>query len=77
MITDSMQIGYLPDGVTQRLITLLHKADDKENLGNWRPITLLNTSNKIIAKALQKRLQPLLPDIIADDQTAFVPTDTF
>ena len=34
---------------------------------------LLNVSYKILAKALQKRLQPLLPDLIDEDQTIFLP----
>jgi hypothetical protein len=38
------------------LITLLHKGGDGEDLGNWRPITLLNIAYKILAKALQRRL---------------------
>jgi hypothetical protein len=55
------------------LITLLPKGGDTEALGNWRPITLLNVSYKILAKALQRRLQFLLPNVISDDQSAFLP----
>ncbi len=38
--------------VNKRLITMLFKAKDKENLNNWRPITLLNVSYKIFVKVL-------------------------
>lgn len=41
-------------------------------MSNWRPISLLNTVLKILAKALALRLQPLLTDIISNDQTAYI-----
>ena len=43
------------------------------SLTNWWPITLLNTTYKIFAKALQRQLQPLLVEVIDSDQTAFLP----
>jgi hypothetical protein len=55
------------------LITLLHKGGNRKNLGNWRPITLLNIAYKILAKALQHKLQLLLPKVISEDQSAFLP----
>jgi hypothetical protein len=55
------------------LITLIPKEGDRELLSNWRPITLLNSTYKIFAKTLQIRLQGLLPDIIHEDQSAFLP----
>jgi hypothetical protein len=59
--------------MTQGLIALLHKGGDRLKLTNWHPITLLNISYKILAKALQLRLQPVLMDIISFDQSAFLP----
>ena len=45
--------------------SLLFKKGDPENLENWRPISLLNTDYKILAKALALRLQIVLPNIIS------------
>jgi exonuclease III len=73
MIDKALANRCLPQGMTQGLISLIFKSGDQSDLGNWRPITLLNTSYKILAKALQLRLQPMLPEIIDPDQTAFVP----
>lgn len=61
--------------VTQKLgiIVLLPKGSkDKRYLGNWRPISLLNTSLKILSGALAERIKPTLPHIIHEDQKGFV-----
>lgn len=73
MITDSVQRGQLPAGVTHGMIALLHKGGSRQNLTNWRPITLLDMGYKIFAKALQLRLQPTLMEIISPVQSAFLP----
>jgi hypothetical protein len=71
MIQDSIQAGALPPGFTKGLIILLHKGDGRCTLKNWRPITLLNVSYKLFAKALQMRLQSVLMEVISHDQSAF------
>jgi hypothetical protein len=73
IILESTRSGRLPIGVTQGMITLLHKGGPRQALTNWRPITLLNLGYKIYAKALQMRLQPVLMDIISPNQSAFLP----
>ena len=56
------------------IITLLHKGNnlDRNNLGNWRPITLLNTDYKILSKLISLRLQPVLNSIINTNQRGFM-----
>jgi hypothetical protein len=53
MIQDSIMNGNFLLGVMKRLITLLHKGVKKKQLSNWKPITLLNVTYKIFAKAIQ------------------------
>lgn len=55
------------------LITLIPKKEcDLLQIGNWRPITLLNCDYKILPKVLANRMQPVLADIIHPDQTGFM-----
>ena len=54
------------------VLTLLHKSGDRDNIRNWRPLTLLNTDYKIIAKILAESLKKVLPKIIHTDQKGFV-----
>jgi hypothetical protein len=54
--------------VNRGLITLLFKTREKEHIGNWHPIILLNVSYKMFTKVLQLRLQPIFMEIIDVDQ---------
>jgi hypothetical protein len=54
------------------MLTLLHKGGDRDNIRNWRPITLLNSDYKIISKLLANRMKPVLNKIIHTDQKVFV-----
>lgn len=73
MIQEAIQNKQFHKGVTEGLIALLHKGGGRSTLNNWRPITLLNVAYKIFAKALQLRLQPVLAEVISQDQSAFLP----
>ncbi|KAL3686177.1 hypothetical protein R1sor_004199 [Riccia sorocarpa] len=54
------------------VIKLLPKNLEKHLLKNWRPITLLPFTYKIIGKLLAKWLKRVLPLLINDEQTGFV-----
>ena len=54
------------------LNTLLFKKGEREDIWNWRLITLLNVDYKIISKILAERLRKVLPKIINTDQKGFV-----
>ena len=65
--------GELSISQGRGVITLTPKEDGSLlDLSNWRPITLLNVDYKIAAKAIAKRLEQVLPDLIHPDQTGFV-----
>ena len=73
MVQQSIEQERLPNGMTRGTIVLLPKGGDRQHLTNWRLITLLNTSYKIVAKALQLWLQNVLVDVISPKQSAFLP----
>jgi len=73
MYNDSLANGFLPLTITQASISLLLKRDkNPDECGNWRPISLLNSDVKLLAKVLACRLDPCLPKIISEDQTGFI-----
>ena len=76
-VTDSIQYALNNNELSieqkRGLINLIPKK--KKNrliLKNWRPISLLNTDYKLLAKILASRLQEVLPYIINQDQTGYL-----
>ena len=71
---DSFTRGILPETMRVGVVTLLEKkGKDRNELANWRPITLLNVDYKILTKTLSQRLKTVLPKLIHKDQNGFVP----
>ena len=63
--------GAIPGSVTKGVITLLKKGGRHvwEGLDDYRPITLLNTELKILARVLANRLQLVISNLIGSEQT--------
>ncbi|KAL3682477.1 hypothetical protein R1sor_000499 [Riccia sorocarpa] len=58
---------------SQGCIKLLAKNDEKQWIKNWRPITLMSCTYKIISKLVANMMKPLLPYLIDPEQSGFVP----
>ena len=73
-LTNAFESGELSVSQRRGIITLAHKGDnlDKDNLSNWRPITLLNTDYKIFSKIIAIRLQSVITKIIHPLQKGFI-----
>ena len=57
----------------QAIITLIEKkGKDRRQISNWRPISLINVDTKIGSKAIARRLQEVIPDIVHYNQNAYV-----
>lgn len=64
------------ESINTSFITLIPKMDDPRSVGDFRPISLLNTSMKIITKILANRLQPSVIPLIHKNQYGFIRTRT-
>ena len=64
--------GYMSLSQRTGIIRLLYKKGDRKDVGNWRPISLLNVDYKIVAKVLANRLKTVLGSIIHPDQTCTI-----
>lgn len=65
-------VQRVPDGFTDGLITSIYKAGLQCMPGNYRPITLLNTDYRLLAKILATRLKAVQGQVIGVEQTAFL-----
>ncbi|CAM2116433.1 unnamed protein product [Caretta caretta] len=66
---ESLQSGVLPLSCRRAVLALLPKKGDLRDLRNWRPVSLLSTDYKIVAKAISLRLGSVMTDVIHPDQT--------
>ncbi len=68
-----MSNGELSIEQKRGIITLIPKKSQNRLLfKNWRPISLLNTDYKLLAKIYATRLQTVLPDVINKDQSGYL-----
>jgi hypothetical protein len=65
--------GHLPPSMLKGVVALAPKQREPSDLKNWRPITLLSTDHKLIARCLAKRITRVLPQLISSDQSYCVP----
>ena len=65
--------GELPMSQKRGIIILLpKKGNPTDTLNNLHPVSLLNTNYKIASKALAKRVEKVLPEVIHENQTGYV-----
>ena len=70
--TTSYEQKELPYSQYLALIILLYKKNIREDIKNWRPISLSNTDIKILTKVFAERLKQVLPHIINKNQCGCV-----
>ena len=74
LYTTSYSQGALPQMFSEAYITVLEKnPNDRASVGGYRPISLLNTDYKILAKILVNKIQPHLHTIIHPNQYCSIP----
>ena len=71
---ESFVKGKLSSSQRQAVITLIEEKDqDRCDLKNWRPISLLNVDAKIASKVIAERMKRLLPGLIHHNQSGYIP----
>ena len=67
------EMGSLSCTMNTALIRLIYKnKGERDDLKNWRPISLLTVDYKIISKVLTNRLRKVMPTLIGEEQTCGV-----
>ena len=66
----------LPEFLSAIIAPFYKEKGERENLANWRPVTLLNTDYKLLALFIANRLTPLMQKLVGPGQTSSVPGRT-
>lgn len=62
----------LPQGANSSFITLIPKKNDPVCVSDFRPISLINSSFKLLLKVLANRLMVVMSKLVSEEQTAFI-----
>lgn len=66
--------GTVPDSMREALNVVIPKpGKDPQECESYRPISLINSNVKILAKILANRLMSVILKLINSDQTGFIP----
>ena len=71
LITSIWKKEKLPEEWKESIIVPIHKKGDKTDCNNYRGISLLPTTYKILSNILLSRLTPYAKEIIGDHQCSF------
>jgi hypothetical protein len=71
-ISEFHRNGKLTKGLNSTFIALIPKVDSPQRLNDFRPISLVGSLYKILAKLLANRLWRVIGSVISETQTAFV-----
>ncbi|KAL9675464.1 hypothetical protein QQ045_003666 [Rhodiola kirilowii] len=71
-IKELWENGRLSKGINKTFIALIPKLASPQQFDDFRPISLVNSINKILSKCLARRLSAVLPLLISPNQSAFI-----
>ena len=67
-----LNTGTFPPSLGHSFITLIPKVKSPEYISQYRPISLSNVLYRVYSKVLANRLKKLLPNIVSEQQSAFM-----
>ena len=72
-VYETISQAAITDELNISKIALLPKSEDRTKIQNYRPISLLNTLYKVVAKVYANIMKPLIHQWILPSHTGFVP----
>ena len=78
LFNKSLQSGIVPASYKEANVCPIHKKGERSNVCNYRPISLLNSENKVLERLIFKNLYNHLLDnnFLSSFQSGFIPGDS-
>ena len=70
---EAFQNNTLPECMRKGSISVLYKKKDRQDMRNYRPITLLNCDYKVLTRILCWRMKRVMHEIVSPENTGFAP----
>lgn len=67
----SLKIGYFPDYWKLGIITPIYKADDKADVKNYRPVTILSAIPKLFDSLIYDQMYSAFKNVLIEEQHGF------
>ncbi|XP_056274102.1 cuticle collagen 2-like [Pseudoliparis swirei] len=73
VFNESLASGSMPMSCRRAVLTLLPKKGNPQDIGNWRPVSLLCVDYKLLSRVFASRLRGAMEQVLHRDQTYCVP----
>ena len=64
--------GMMTETMRMAVVKLIYKKNDRNDMANYRPISLLCTDYKLMAKIMTERMKLVLHKLIGKEQQGFI-----
>jgi hypothetical protein len=72
VVKKSQRVGRIHGDLNSIFLFLIHKKENADSFGNFRPISCCNVVYKLISKIIARRLRPVLSEVIGEEQFRFL-----
>jgi len=71
-IMEFFATGRFPKAINMTWVTLIPKKEGAVEISEFRPISMVGSIYKVIAKILSRRIKAVISDLVGENQTAFI-----
>ncbi|KAK5784830.1 hypothetical protein PVK06_039369 [Gossypium arboreum] len=72
MMVKFFNSGKLEKSINSSFIVLIPKNDNPQDISEFRPICLVSSLFKIVAKVLARRVRAVIGEVVSDSQCTFI-----
>ena len=67
------EMGEMPLSMSIGLVTMIYKKGSRDRLQNYRPLSMLNSDYKVLARVLANRVKQVIGKVVGSTQAYSIP----